>query len=184
MKKNLALAGLLVLVAATSVAAAPKAKLPYLLYPGPSAFLPTGWMGDHADIYLNPACTVQPHQGKTCMQNMFNGVGWAGVVWQDPANDWGSLPGGLNLTGAKKLTFWARGDTGKEVVTFIYGQLGASAKFHDSSTASLKDVHLTKAWKQYTINLAHKNLSCIISGFEWIVGSGPANFYLDKIQYQ
>jgi hypothetical protein len=50
---------------------------------------------------------------------------WGGVVWQHPANDWGDANGGFNLTGAKKLTFWARGEKGGEKVSFEFGLLGA-----------------------------------------------------------
>ena len=43
--------------------------------------------------------------------------GWGGVVWQSPAGDWGDRPGGYDLTGAKRISFWARGDEGDEVYT-------------------------------------------------------------------
>ena len=87
----------------------------------------------------------------------------AASVWQNPANNWGAKPGGWNLTGAKTLSFWARGAKGNEVVTFLYGLVGKDKPNGDTSTGKT-EVHLTKAWKKYTIPLAGKNLSHIITG--------------------
>ena len=64
-------------------------------------------------------CPDAPHSGKTCIRVDYQaGDGWGGVVWQSPANDWGDAPGGFDLTGAKALTFWARGAKGGEAVDF------------------------------------------------------------------
>ena len=45
---------------------------------------------------------------------------------------------------------------------------------------------LTKDWKQYSIDLAGKDLSCIKTGFGWSLrGAGKlVTFYLDDIQYE
>ena len=112
--------------------------------------------------------------------------GFGGVVWQNPANDWGDLPGGRDLSGAKKLTFWARGAAGGETVEFKMGLLGEEKKFPDSASAGLPPVALTKAWKQYTIDLAGKDLSRIKTGFAWVLaGQGkPVTFYLDDVRYE
>ena len=166
-----------------------KAKLPLVVYAesaDPTPYTPSGYMGTTAAIKMNPACTTQPHSGKTCLQVDYTNIdGWGGVVWQDPANDWGKLPGGLNLTGAKTLSVWARGDKGGEVVTFLYGLLGDDAAYPDSSTGKTQ-VTLTKDWKQYTIDVSGKDLSDIKTGFVWTLAANgsPVRFYLDDIQYQ
>ncbi len=144
-------------------------------------------MGSTGAIKMNPHSTVHPHAGAACLEASFGAPsGWGGVVWQSPANNWGTQPGGWNLTGAKSLSFWARGANGGEVVSFQYGLIGADKQFHDTGSGKLTDVHLTNQWKQYTISLAGKNLSDILTGFCWIVaGSGrPVTFYLDDIQYR
>lgn len=166
-----------------------KAALPLTVYAessGPATFIPSGYMGNTGAIKMNPACAVQPHSGKTCLQAQYTGLkDWGGVVWQNPANNWGAKTGGYNLSGAKELSFWARGDKGGEMVTFVYGLVGKNQPSADTSTGKLDSVPLTKAWKKYTITLAGKNMSHIITGFAWTLGAQgrPVTFYLDDIRY-
>ena len=175
--------------AAKKTSTAKKATLPLVLYAedsNPQPYIPSGYMGTTAAIKMDPACTASPHSGKTCLQVDYMYIdNWGGVVWQDPANDWGKLPGGYDLTGAKTLSFWARGDQGGEVVTFLYGLLGAEAAYPDSSTGKVQAT-LTKDWKQYTIDLSGKDLSDIKTGFAWTLAAPgkSVRFYLDDIQYQ
>lgn len=106
--------------------------------------------------------------------------------WQSPAEDWGDKPGGWDLSGAKKLTFWARGEKGGEEVNFSFGLLGADKKFPDSDKGETGKIKLTKEWQQHSIALAGKDLSQIKTGFCWVVaGNGhPVTFYLDDIQWK
>lgn len=94
--------------------------------------------------------------------------------------------GGLDLTGAKKLTFWARGERGNEMIEFKIGIIKPSMKFHDSRRASLGRVRLTKTWKSFTTPPEGINLSRIVSGFSFTVKgrSDAAIFYLDDIIYE
>ena len=189
MNKNLLplLAGLLAITTAAQ-ADTPKAKLPLTIYAengGAVPYVPSGYMGNTGAIKMNPACTVQPHSGKTCLQAQYTAAkDWGGVVWQNPANNWGAKPGGFNLSGAKTLSFWARGDKGGEVVTFVYGLVAKNKPNGDTSTGKT-EVHLTKAWKKYTISLAGHNMSHIITGFAWTLGAQgrPVTFYLDDVRY-
>jgi hypothetical protein len=164
------------------------AKLPLKLYSDDTTDLPyiaSGWMGKTDSIALDPECKDNPHSGRFCMKCEYKAAdGFGGVIWQSPANDWGDLAGGFDLTGAKRLSFWARGETGKELVTFKVGIIGADKKYPDSDKA-LVDVPLAKDWKQYSIDLSGKDLSCIKSGFGWVVAgkSAPVTFYLDDIEY-
>jgi hypothetical protein len=183
------LAGILLLGSMTANAdATKKAALPLVIYSesgGKMPFIPSGYMGNTGAIKMNDHCTVQPHSGKTCLQIDYTAKdNWGGVVWQNPANNWGAAPGGWNLSGAKTLSFWARGAKGTEVVTFVYGLVGKGKPNADTSTGKM-EVHLTKAWKQYTIPLAGKNMSHIITGFAWTLGAtgSPETFYLDDIRY-
>ena len=133
------------------------AKLPFVVYTeqggASNHYVPSGWMGNAKAVKMNEGCRTQPHSGATCLRFEYQDPGeWAGVVWQDPANDWGDAPGGWNLTGAKKLTFWARGDKGGEIVTFKFGVLGPDKKYADSALGSLEAVSLTPEWKQYSID--------------------------------
>ena len=164
-------------------------KLPLVLYAdgamGPYAG--SGWMGDSKSLAVDEKCTTNPHGGTSCMKCQFNAAtGFGGIAWQNPANNWGDQAGGLNLSGAKKLTFWARGDEGAEVVSFKLGILGAEKKFPDSDHAELPDVALTTDWKQYSIDLTGKDLHRIETGFVWVLAANgkPVTFYLDDVQYE
>ena len=176
-------------VAVKAADAPPKATLPLVVYAEAGdklTYIPSGYMGDAGNIKMTDDDKTDPHSGKTAIKAQYTaGGGWGGVVWQSPANDWGELPGGLDLTGAKKLTFWARGDKGGEVVSFSYGLLD-KAKYADSSKGEIKDEKLTKEWKQYTIDLDGKDLSQIKTPFTWVLGAkgDPITFYLDDIKFE
>ncbi len=164
-----------------------KVKLPLLIVGdgAPLTYSPSGNMGNSARVVMDAACTEKPHSGATCLKVSYKaGDGWAGVVWQDPQGDWGELPGGYDLTGATKMTFWARGAAGGEKVIIGYGLL-KDKKYSDSAGDSTT-VTLTPDWKQYTIGLNGKDLSCIKTGLQWTVaGQGkPVVFYLDDVQYE
>ncbi len=165
-----------------------KAQLPLELVSedGDTPYVPSGYMGNTGAIKMSES-TVNPHSGKTALKVEYTANdNWAGVVWQSPANDWGDAPGGWNLTGAKKLTFWARGEKGGEGVTFSYGLIGKDKKYSDSGKGETGKVQLTTDWKQYSIDLTGQDLSRIKTGFCWVVAANgqPVTFYLDDIRYE
>ncbi len=155
-------------------------------------FIPSGWMGDYGDIKISENCTDNPHSGKTCIKVTYTaqgkqGANWAGMYWQWPPNNWGEKKGGYDLTGAKKLTLWARGENGGEtVLEFKVG--GLTGTYSDSDSASIGPIQLTKEWKKYTIDLSDCDLSYISGGFCWVTNAmaNPkgCTFYLDDIQYE
>ena len=152
-----------------------------------ASYVPTGWMGNTASIKLDEGWTKNPHAGATCIKVTFGpSETWGGVVWQSPPNDWGDAPGGFDLSGATKLTFWAKGDFGGETASFKFGILGKEKKFPDSASGESGDIALTSLWKKYEISLAGKDLTKIKTGFCWVVASSrkPINFYLDDIRYE
>ena len=167
-----------------------KASLPLVVY-GPNTTAPftaSGYMGNTGAIKLDPASTDSPRPGsQTCLKVSYTASdNWGGVVWQNPDNNWGDKAGGWDLTGAKALSFWARGAQGGEVVSFSYGLIGPDKPFHDTAKGTLDKAVLTKDWKQYTIDLKGQDLSCIVSGFAYALGASgqPVTFYLDDIRYQ
>lgn len=177
--------------AASATKPAKRASVPFVVYDEAdrrgSPYIASGYMGNTGAIKMDEACTENPHAGKTCIKVQYTARdNWAGVVWQDPANDWGDLPGGANITGASRLSFWARGEKGGEKVTFICGLLKSDKPYHDTVLTSLPDVILTPNWKQYTIDLKGKDLTRIKTGFAWtLAGSGePVTFYLDDIKFE
>lgn len=159
-------------------------------------YIPSGWMGDWSDITFTDGYTVDCYSPPTCIKITYSargtqGANWAGIYWRHPADNWGEQPGGFDLTGATRLTFWARGEVGGEVAEFKAGGLGGpSTRYRDSlwPAASTGPVVLTREWRQYTIPLTGADLSRIMGGFVWVTNR-PSNpngctIYLDDIQYE
>lgn len=166
-----------------------RVKLPLAVYAdgAPQPWAPSGWMGGTDALSLDPAATEQPRSGPTCLEIRYDAPGmWAGVAWQHPANDWGDKPGGYDLTGARRLTFWARGAEGGEKVDFGVGLLGGDRPHGDSVRAELKGVKLKREWKRYAIDLGGRDLSRVKTPFVWsLAGRGrPVRFYLDDIRFE
>ncbi len=155
-------------------------------------FIPSGWMPATAaqDIKFNQYEKTAPYSGTSAIRIDYkdvSGTRWAGIYWQNPAENWGAKDGGINLTGATKLTFWARGEKGGERIEEVKVG-GIMGQYSDSDSAGIGPVVLTKEWKQYTIDLRGKDLNSIIGGFCWAtntdVNPEGATFYFDEIKYE
>ena len=159
-------------------------------------YIPSGWMGDYGDIRMNDGSLEYPYSGSTCIKFEYSAQksqsqGWTGVYWQFPANNWGTKKGGFDLTGMTKLSFWARGEIGGEVIQkFGVGGIGQGrdVPYPDSILIETEEIELTDSWKQYTINLAGKDLSYISGGFLWVATAEAnptgATFYIDDIKFE
>ncbi len=155
-------------------------------------YAPSGWMGDWGDIKMNASFFDNPHSGTTCIKIDYlpkrtQGAGWSGIYWQNPPNNWGSRPGGYDLTGAKKLIFWARGEKGGEIIhEFRIG--GLTGEYPDSDIGGFGPAKLKNEWTQYEIDLKDKDLSSISGGFMWSANldGNPEGFtiYFDDIRYE
>jgi len=158
-------------------------------------FVPSGWMPGSAaeDVKMDTAWKEDPYRGKTCIRiecRNNSGTLWAGVAWQQPANNWGSVANaGYNLQKAKRLTFWAKGDQGGEIINeFKVGGLTNGA-YPDSGRSGIYGVQLTDQWKKYEIDLSGKDFSYVIGGFTWAAGIDSDDpdgvvFYIDEIKYE
>ncbi|MFH1282768.1 MAG: hypothetical protein ABII27_03795 [bacterium] len=155
-------------------------------------FVPSGFMGDLRDVKIIENHLINPHSGKTCIEVTYfpyssQGEGWAGVYWQHPANNWGiRRKGGFDLSGAKRVVFWARGEKGGEFVSeFKIG--GIKGEFGDSDSVSIYNIELKKEWTKYIIDLSNIKLTRISGGFGWSanLANNPNGFkiYLDDIYY-
>ena len=154
-------------------------------------FAPSGWMGDYGDLKINDAETENPADGRTCTKWTYSdkgaqGANWAGVFYQQPPNNWGDKPGGYDLTGFKRLTFWAKAADTAHIAEFKVG--GITGEHGDSDSQSIGPIELTKDWKKYTIDLADKNLQHIIGGFCFSASrdDNPNGYtlYLDEIRFE
>jgi hypothetical protein len=136
-------------------------------------YIPSGWMGDYGDIKINDQSADTPHEGKTCLQFSYTAKktqnqGWAGVYWQNPANNWGTKKGGFDLSGMTKLTFWARGQKGGEILQKVKTG-GIKGTYPDTAEVEFGPLELTDSWQQFTVNLVDKDLSYISGGFAWVL---------------
>jgi len=174
-------------------------NLPFYVYADTNSldnhFIPSGWMPATAslDLKMNVAWQDNPFSGDSCVRIEYannSGTRWAGMYWQHPANNWGNTPdAGFDLQGATKLTFWARGEKGGEVVNeFKVGGI-VSGEYIDSDSVSIGPIQLSQEWQKYEIDLRGRDLSYIIGGFCWATNidvNDPEGivFYVDDIRYE
>ena len=156
-------------------------------------YIPSGFMPDGKCLKFDDYWAESCQEGKSCIKISYDvdcskqGQKWAGIYWLNPANNWGSRKGGFNLTGATKLTFWARGDKGGERIEEVKIG-GLTGDYPDSDTAVIGPIILSPEWKEYSIDLRGKDLSYISGGFAWStnVDVNPENciFYFDQIRFE
>ena len=155
-----------------------------------SAYFPSGWMGKLSAIEFNDGWTDAPKEGRKAIKLGFHWTGpdqWAGIYWQAPANNWGTMAGGFDLTGYESLTFWAKGEVGGEKIIVKVG--GIPGPFGDSLRPPIeKQIVLTPYWKKYTLDLTGKDLSHVIGGFCIVTNDtmcpGGCTIYLDDIRFE
>lgn len=168
---------------------AAKATFPLVVYGDDAAltYVPSGYMGNTEAIRMTPSWQERPHTGSTCLKVEYVATDqWGGVIWQSPANDWdGEKPGGFDLTGAKALEFWARGEKGTEIINFMFGILDGEQAYRDTAKGELKEVPLSTDWQRLRIPVEGCDLQRIKTGFGWsCAGSGePVTFFLDDVRY-
>ncbi|MCL2485110.1 MAG: hypothetical protein FWF00_05780 [Endomicrobia bacterium] len=153
-------------------------------------FYPSGWMGDSKDLKFDQNSTEYPYAGKSCIKVVYTPDGrngWAGIFWQQPANNWGDSNGGFDLSKATHITFWMRGENGGEIVSEV--KIGGfKGLYPDTASAVKKDIKLTKNWKLYYIDLRGKKLTRIAGGFSFAVSKDDnpkgCTFYIDEVRYE
>lgn len=156
-------------------------------------YIPSGFMPDGKCLVLSEAWSENCHSGKSCVRVEYDvacsreGPKWAGIYWLNPANNWGQRKGGFNLTGARQLTFWARGEKGSEQIQeFTVG--GIMGNYPDTDIATMGPVILSSEWRRYSVDLRGKDLSYISGGLAWstTAESNPEGciFYLDDIRFE
>lgn len=158
-------------------------------------------------VTIDPGYRQDCYSGATCIENTYtygaeNLGGWYflnGVLQGEetqPKANWGDYENaGIDLTGATKLTFYAKGKTGGEVVEFFafgvgrYPATGVPLKPYPDSSAkvSLGLIQLTNKWQKYTLDVTVADISYVLGGFAWVASSlynsTDITFYLDQIQY-
>lgn len=173
----------------------PAEKIPFTVYREPERdrhFMPSGQIGDADDIKVMESCAENAKEGQYCIRIEYSGQEskgehWAAIYWQEPDFNFGTVPNaGFNLKGARKITFWARGDKGGERIEVKAG--GIKGEYPDSFDMPLKTIDLTKVWKKFTIPVSEKDLSYVVGGFyvafQKKYNPTGAVIYLDEIVYE
>lgn len=160
-----------------------------------SHFIPSGWMGD--GIYKRQYVQFEPsHRGEfypdgedqLSIRVSYNPgpERWTGIYWQYPDKNWGDTLG-IKIKKANHISFWAKGETGGEVVEFKSGGIGGR-KYQDSYTVSLGKKMLSNSWNRFTLDLNNQDLSNVIGAFAWIASADDnpngLAFYLDEIKFE
>jgi hypothetical protein len=159
------------------------------VYPFPNNFAPSGYMGDVEDMKMTGCYEVTFLADVPSLKVTYEPLGeqgWSGVMWQNPANNWGEFDGGYDLSGVTQLTFFARGDRGGEVVEFKVG--GVSSTFSDTVNLTSGDVVLKNKWVKYVFHLEGASLDLVSGGFCFVVtkeeNPNGCIFYLDQVRYE
>lgn len=146
--------------------------------------------GDFFHIKINHTHDNNPKKGKTCIKLQYNprkkpGYGWAQISFQPaPSNYWNDKRGSYDLTTAKKLFFFARGENGDETITFK--MVGLNGKDTGNKKLSTGEITLSKDWKLYAIDLSNSVLPEIAGGLAVLFAEqkeSTSTIYIDEIQY-
>jgi hypothetical protein len=167
-----------------------------------NVYAPSGFMGDGMMVGIVTMVPAKVGDSKDCngqrssagavgichqvtyAPHPTGGMGWAGVFWQYPANNWGTKPGFTIAPGATQVTFSAKGQKGGEKVTFLAGGIGSGMQYADSLKASA-DTVLTAQWATYSVNIGGMGYSQVLGGFGWTMTAASAGtFFIDDIHWQ
>lgn len=160
-------------------------------------FSSSGWMGDgeygRKYIKFSGADTSQPHSPPSSIKITyhFGPKRWAGIYWLNKPDNWGDTRGN-DYSGKEisRVTFWAKGATGNELVEFKSGNIDNSEKkYRDSFDATTGRVRLSNGWRMYEIDLSDADLSSVIGGFCWVASQDynqgkSITFYIDDIAFK
>ena len=150
-----------------------------------------------------------PYSGNSCIrcEQIIREGDWGGWLFLNgylpegsnvPQLNDGTVAGqGLNLSGAEKLTFFVRGESGGEQVEFFTCGFGHDGKWNiptapvpdSSAKRSTGVITLSREWTQVSIDLTSADMSSIVCGFGYVLAgsairAGENAFYLDEIRFE
>ncbi|WP_299521248.1 glycoside hydrolase family 2 TIM barrel-domain containing protein [Winogradskyella sp.] len=166
----------------------PKVSLPFYVYKDNEdlPYFPSGYMGNHKALNVDVDEKKEVHSGKTAIKITYSEEsGWYGIAFVDPANDWGDILGGYDISGAKTFSFWAKSKFSGIVVKLGFGLIDDDKPFPDTAKKT-EEITLTSEWKRYTIKVKKEDLSCIRSGLVLFANSYgyPQTIYIDDVVFE
>jgi exo-beta-1,3-glucanase (GH17 family) len=171
-------------------------------------FTPSGWMGDFHAIQFSDCADIGEGWTSRGIEIRYtptpqDKLGWAGIYWLDPEDNWGVKPGGYDLRGFTRLRFRARSSApGSTQIKFFVGGVANDPAQPDEMEYPSSIIHpitaqgadqegfiqLTEQWQEFIIDLHGADLSYIIDGFGWVAerADPPKEviFYLDDIIFE
>ena len=165
-----------------------KTSLPFYVYQDAknAPYVASAYMGDFKYLKVDTEHRERVHSGMSSIKITYdNTSGWFGIGFVDPVDDWGDRPGGYNVTGAKKFTFWAKASSDNVLGTFGFGMIDKGKPYYDTEKKSVK-LALTTEWKKYEIDVSRSDLRCVRSGFVLYSGGNGESFtiWVDDIMFE
>jgi hypothetical protein len=165
--------------------------------------IPGGWMAprDPTSVINLSSSAAGCRTGADCIEVRYRaGATWAGVVWWPKACGPSGTPDAWrrardcscaidvlkagNLRAVNRVSFWARGERGGEVVEFKVGD-DTLCPLPGRSSGTLT---LTADWRPYDIDLAGLDMRRSVGLFTWTAtdlhNPKGATFYLDDVQFE
>jgi hypothetical protein len=165
--------------------------------------IPAGWMSGASApaAFISLESGTDCPTGARCSRFTYSpGGSWGGVYWwslecgdSGTGEAWDRVRAGTcginvleacGLSAVHRLTFWARGERGGEIVEFKIGGTDVSPKPGRSTGKK----SLEPDWKQYEIDLEGLDLTNAVGLFLWIAtdidNPEGATFYLDGLQFE
>lgn len=152
----------------------------------PEGYSPSDWLGDIDDLTVDYKYELRSHSGDYCQRWEYtkkksHDKGWVMVRWMYPEGNKGQTAG-HDLSKFSKVTFWARGDKGRETLEIRIGGFGSSLYVAHGP------IKLTSSWKEHTVDLSSKSLVNVNCGFSLFMKKKDnplrCKFYLDDIKYE
>jgi len=152
------------------------------------AFFTSGYMGDgERQLITEHACPAGPRGGEgrgRCHEFIYKtgpaSMGWGGLYWQYPANNWDKAPGFVIPAGAKSVAFYAWAGAEATVVTFAVGILQT-----DGFEVRSSEVPLSTSPRRYVIDLGDVTYEDVVGAFSFSTMAPPEGttleLYLDDI---
>ncbi|MEL7145596.1 MAG: glycoside hydrolase family 2 TIM barrel-domain containing protein [Bacteroidota bacterium] len=167
----------------------PKVELPFYIYQDNQdlPYVASAYMGNYQTISVDLDHQSDVQSGNKAIKITFKGKNeWYGLGFVDPANDWGDILGGYDISGAKTFSFWAKSNYDHLKAEIGFGLIEKGGKPFYDSTKKLMKVILTDQWKKYTIKTKNLDLTCIRSGFVLFTSGEGLNhdIYLDEIVFE
>jgi hypothetical protein len=162
-------------------------------------FAPSGFMGDGSDgvslVADTEGCTTRPDGARgDCYRFTYTPSTqlWAGVYWQFPPNNWGSMEGKAIAPGASSVSFYAATDSGGETLKVTIGGIRDVTLPYSDTLKAEGTFTLTTSMTRYTVDLGG-DYDKVIGGFSWTTsypeGTDPTSadpivLYLDDVVWE